>query len=247
VSLGALWHGKATSEPTFFNCKMADKSTLLPLIVSQLQHYELNSVATVVAEAAMGAPAAYAPSNRLAEMVEAAGRVSSLARHPPPLDTAEPKQKPVDVKVPQEPEGLDAVDSQAPGIRAAEKPRLAVRFTVAHRAPCRAIVFNADGSLLIPSGVTAGRYGATGSTDGQVKVWSLDGQQSHGRDADPCLRTFLEYPDAVTDLAFHPNGRVLAASSEDAMVRFYDVQRYGARRPFRYVNVRFYPTDDGLI
>ena len=61
------------------------------------------------------------------------------------------------------------------------------------------------------------------------------------------MRYFSEYPDPVNDLAFHPNGRVLTSGGDDAVIRMYDIQRIGARRPFRYINVLYLWLDIYII
>jgi cleavage stimulation factor subunit 1 len=53
----------------------------------------------------------------------------------------------------------------------------------------------------------------------------------------PVIRTFYDHSMGVNDVAFHPNGILLASCSDDMHIKMYDLQRPNVKRGFRYFMV----------
>lgn len=103
---------------------------------------------------------------------------------------------------------------------------------------------------------------ATGSEDTSLKVLDTykmraggGGDSSEDR---PLIRTFYDHVEvrskklhfirkiaqiptflvqAVNEVAFHPNGKVLASCSDDCTIKIYDLLRVGVKRAFRFLQV----------
>lgn len=56
---------------------------------------------------------------------------------------------------------------------------------------------------------------ATGSNDGMIRIWDLATQQ--------ILMSFSSHPKGITQVAFHPSGKMLASSGNDALVHLWDI------------------------
>ncbi|KAJ3101402.1 cleavage stimulation factor, 3' pre-RNA, subunit 1 [Phlyctochytrium planicorne] len=70
----------------------------------------------------------------------------------------------------------------------------------------------------------------------------------------PVIRTLYDHVLPVNDVAFHPNGTVLASCSDDMNVKLYDLQKPNVKRSFRYLqdaapirSIAFHPSGDFLI
>jgi len=131
------------------------------------------------------------------------------------------------------------------------------------------VAFSPDGSFV-----------TTGSADSSIKVLEVSKMKKDSGEDRPVIRTLYGSndvskksfspplipsthphtffpPQAINDLAFHPNGITLASCSKDFHVRFYDLSKSSARHPFRFiknaqeaVNVRsiaFHPSGDFLL
>ncbi|KAF9317512.1 hypothetical protein BG003_000657 [Podila horticola] len=98
-----------------------------------------------------------------------------------------------------------------------------------------------------------GRYAASGSADTSLKILDVNKMKLMNDDVHPVVRTLYDHDTPVTDVDFHPNGLVLAASS-DTIVKLYDLSKPSVKRSFRYLqdthpvsSVSFHPSGDFLL
>ena len=94
-----------------------------------------------------------------------------------------------------------------PSIQAGLLPETATPLQSAHLSSVDAIAYSPDGKIL-----------ATGSQDGQVKLW----QASNGQ----FLTTLTGHTQRVTDLSYSPDGKTLASSSQDKTVKLWDTTTF---------------------
>ncbi|TPX64720.1 hypothetical protein SpCBS45565_g05679 [Spizellomyces sp. 'palustris'] len=217
------------------------REEVLPLIISQLQHYGLNSIAQVVAEASE-TPLSFDPSPRLAELCYH-GRI---ARENDDSEDIIPADITEDISEDEEDEEPLA-DLDGGGVRFAPKPvqNLTPWFSTQHRESCRAAAFSADG-----------KYVATGSEDSSLKVLDVSRIKAAYRDGapeKPVIRTLYDHVAPVNDVHFHPNGTVVASCSHDHSIKLFDIQKPNVKRSFRYLqdasivrSIHFHPSGDYL-
>ena len=121
---------------------------VLTLIVRQLQHYDLNSLASVVATAA-GIDPSYSPSNQLHEWVTAATTDGKDgANQTEAANSQSTAQQPTNT--------LDIDGPYLSGLTAAEAhhtrapiPGYATLFVATHKNACRAVAFSRDGIRIL--------------------------------------------------------------------------------------------------
>ncbi|KAF9917758.1 cleavage stimulation factor, 3' pre-RNA, subunit 1 [Linnemannia zychae] len=125
-------------------------------------------------------------------------------------------------------------------------PNLKTVYMTTHKEPVTCVVFSKDG-----------RYAASGSADTSLKILDVNKmklvEQDFGNDVHPVIRTLYDHTTPVTDCDFHPNGLVLAASS-DTVVKLYDLSKPSVKRSFRYLqdshpinSISFHPSGDFLL
>ncbi|KAG0286594.1 hypothetical protein BGZ98_005023, partial [Dissophora globulifera] len=121
-------------------------------------------------------------------------------------------------------------------------PNLSTVCTTTHKEAVTCTTFSKDG-----------RYAASGSADASLKIVDVNKMKLVNDDAHPVIRTLYDHSSPVTDVDFHPNGLVLAASS-DTVVKLYDLSRPSVKRSFRYLqdshpvsSVSFHPSGDFLL
>ncbi|KAG0294107.1 cleavage stimulation factor, 3' pre-RNA, subunit 1 [Linnemannia gamsii] len=125
-------------------------------------------------------------------------------------------------------------------------PNLKTVYTTTHKEPVTCTTFSKDG-----------RYAASGSADTSLKILDVNKMKlvdhDGGNDVHPVIRTLYDHTTPVTDCDFHPNGLVLAASS-DTVVKLYDLSKPSVKRSFRYLqdshpinSVSFHPSGDFLL
>ncbi|KAI8057016.1 WD40-repeat-containing domain protein [Syncephalis plumigaleata] len=121
-------------------------------------------------------------------------------------------------------------------------PVFVLYYKTTHKGEAKCSAFSTDGQLA-----------STGSTDSSVKLINVDKMRKHN-DADrPVIRTFYDHTGPVNDVAFHPNGMVLASCSDDRFIKLYDLTRSGSKRGFRSLHdaypvnsIAFHPSGDFL-
>ncbi|KAG0003875.1 hypothetical protein BGZ65_001284 [Modicella reniformis] len=121
-------------------------------------------------------------------------------------------------------------------------PTLSTICTTTHKEAVTCTTFSKDG-----------RYAASGSADASLKIVDVNKMKLVNDDVHPVIRTLYDHVSPVTDVDFHPNGLVLAASS-DTVVKLYDLSRPSVKRSFRYLqdshpisSVSFHPSGDFLL
>ncbi|KAF9899775.1 hypothetical protein BX616_002856 [Lobosporangium transversale] len=121
-------------------------------------------------------------------------------------------------------------------------PTLNMVHTTTHKEAVTCTAFTRDG-----------RYAASGSADSSLKIVDVNKMKQASDDVHPVIRTLYDHETPVTDVDFHPNGLVLAASS-DTVVKLYDISKPSVKRSFRYLqdshpinSISFHPSGDFLL
>ncbi|KAL2913593.1 hypothetical protein HK105_206895 [Polyrhizophydium stewartii] len=102
-----------------------------------------------------------------------------------------------------------------------------------------------------------GKLAATGSQDTTIKILDahrIATQLGDSAEDRKVLRTLYDHQDAINDLAFHPNGFVLASGADDCQIKLFDMQKTHVKRGFRYLSdaypvrsIAFHPSGDFLL
>ncbi|KAI9329941.1 WD40-repeat-containing domain protein [Zopfochytrium polystomum] len=237
------------------------KEELIPLIVAQLKEYGMHGIATAIAEmqpaSTGGAGASFAASNKLAELChlgtivqEGADDVIVRGRAGNDDDDDEDEDEEDDAADDGGPRrkrarglSLDAGDA-SPSRKA---PDFTMWFTTQHRGAVKGAAFSHDG-----------RYFATASADASIKVLDVERiratRSASGESGPAVIRTLYDHTGPVNDVAFHPNGTVLASGSDDAHIKLFDLTKGGVKRGFRYFqdshpirSISFHPSGDFLL
>ncbi|KAJ3170980.1 cleavage stimulation factor, 3' pre-RNA, subunit 1 [Geranomyces variabilis] len=219
------------------------RETVLPLIISQLQYYGLNSIAQVVAEAS-GTPLVFDPQPTLAELCYH----GKMARENDDLGDIAPADIMGDLSDADD-EGLESLDgdgngwNDGPAQPPKAAPSLSMWFSTQHREGCRTAAFSTDG-----------KYVATGSEDSSLKVLDvarIKMARGDGGIEKPVIRTLYDHTGPVNDVQFHPNGTVLASCSHDTTIKLFDIQKPNVKRSFRFLqdacvvrSIHFHPSGD---
>ncbi|KAF8977570.1 phosphate system positive regulatory protein pho81, partial [Entomortierella lignicola] len=121
-------------------------------------------------------------------------------------------------------------------------PTLNMVNTVTHKEAVTCTAFSRDG-----------RYAASGSADCSLKIVDVNKMKQAIDDVHPVIRTLYDHETPITATEFHPNGLVLAASS-DTTVKLYDISKPSVKRSFRYLqdshpinSISFHPSGDFLL
>jgi len=119
-------------------------------------------------------------------------------------------------------------------------------FTATHKGACRTLSFSPDG-----------RFVATGSSDTSLKVLEVGKMKKDAGEEKPVIRTFYGHIEAINDVAFHPNGIVLASCAKDCFIKLFDLTKASSKHAFRFLkhppevrNVRsicFHPSGDFIL
>lgn len=212
-----------------------DKEEVLQLIISQLQYYDLGTVASVVAASTNTTPA-YSSSPRLAELLYLGTKAEAVNEdiHPSAADEGEEEEE-------EEDRCLNVDQDSKISSRVA--PNYSTLYTTSHKASCRVAVFSQDG-----------KYIATGSADTSLKVLDVAKMNMRTDEERPVIRTLYDHMSAVTDISWHPGGLALASASEDRSIKIYDLQKASVKRSFRYLqdshpvrSICFHPSGDFIL
>ncbi|KAI3631343.1 hypothetical protein MIR68_010833 [Amoeboaphelidium protococcarum] len=250
-----------------------DKQEILQMIVKQLQYYEMNGLASTVAET-LDKPMEFQPANTLAELIKDAsykldtmsvnGSTLSDNNNKDALDgdrdagqqSAKVSASAVDLSTKyneqqiKERLGECIIDLSKRPSTACKSPPLQMIFTTVHKSPVKTASFSIDG-----------RYVATGSADCSIKVLDVEKMKIRSTIGDggteetkPTIRTLYEHTAEVNDVCFHPNTRILATASDDKTLRFYDLQKVTNKRAFRTYedsfpvkSISFHPTGEYIL
>ncbi|XP_013388489.1 cleavage stimulation factor subunit 1 [Lingula anatina] len=131
-------------------------------------------------------------------------------------------------------------------------------YVTAHKAPCRAGVFNKTGQLI-----------ATGSGDASIKILDVErmlaksaipadqmAQETPQQQMEnhPVIRTLYDHTDEVTCVDFHPYRQVLVSGSKDYGVKFFEFSKPSVKKAFKSIQeaspvrcLNFHPSGDYLI
>ncbi|KAJ1967267.1 hypothetical protein H4R35_006758, partial [Dimargaris xerosporica] len=123
-------------------------------------------------------------------------------------------------------------------------PNYSQWYVGSHSGACTATAFSADGC-----------YAASGSADSSLKLFDVARLRlrSENVEAKPVIRTLYDHADCVNDVAFHPNGMVLASCSDDATIKLFDLTKATGKRAFKHLkdahpisSLSFHPSGDFL-
>ncbi|KAJ3304046.1 cleavage stimulation factor, 3' pre-RNA, subunit 1 [Kappamyces sp. JEL0829] len=118
-------------------------------------------------------------------------------------------------------------------------------FNTQHRGSARACAFSQDGSFI-----------ATGSEDTSLKVLdaTILASRDSSSDEKKVIKTLYDHTAAVNEVAFHPNGAVLASCSDDCNIKFYDLHKQNSKKGFRYLadaypvrSISFHPSGEYIL
>ncbi|KAF9175139.1 phosphate system positive regulatory protein pho81 [Mortierella sp. AD010] len=207
----------------------------------QLAEYGYAQLASLVAEQTH-TPVSIKPSSQLSEMLYVA-KEESVEIEPtdlPKADAFVDEEYDDDVEAGSTMTRLNLdVDPKSTPLR---PPTLNVVNTVTHKEAVTCTAFSRDG-----------RYAASGSADCSLKIMDVNKMKQAIDDVHPVIRTLYDHDTPVTATEFHPNGLVLAASS-DTTVKLYDISKPSVKRSFRYLqdshpicSISFHPSGDFLL
>ncbi|KAJ1923662.1 hypothetical protein IWQ60_005727 [Tieghemiomyces parasiticus] len=113
-----------------------------------------------------------------------------------------------------------------------------VCYSTMHQGPCSTATFNYDGS-----------YDTTVKV---LDVAKMNLRSNHIEDK-PMIQALYDQSDRVNDLAFHPNGMVLATCSADRQIKLYDMMRPKVKWSIQHFQdshpvlaISFHPSGDFL-
>ncbi|RKO83969.1 WD40-repeat-containing domain protein, partial [Blyttiomyces helicus] len=119
-------------------------------------------------------------------------------------------------------------------------------------------VLEADkGAAPNPTYSIDGKYLATGSQDCSIKVLDvgrIKAAHHSANDEKPVIRTLYDHLGPINEVAFHPNGVILASASDDCTIKLYDLAKPSAKKSFRYIqdasavrSIHFHPSGDFIV
>ncbi|KAJ3038786.1 hypothetical protein HK097_003034, partial [Rhizophlyctis rosea] len=212
------------------------KELLLPLIISQLQEYGMNSLAKVVADESH-TPFSLEPSSRLAELaymgsVSTGNDVSEAIAPSALLDEDERQEGIVFGEEDQRNGTLPSSESNplrntlTSPLNSCKIPRPTIPTLVHHRS-----------SRSLHDSRYDGKYAATGSIDMSIKILDTTRIRSNFfgvSDEKAVMRTLYDHQAVINEVIFHPNGTIVASCSDDQTIRLYDLMKPAIKRGFRW-------------
>ncbi|XP_071944458.1 cleavage stimulation factor subunit 1-like [Antedon mediterranea] len=223
-----------------------ERELMYRLMISQLLYDGFHDAAGLISKAISAVPDC-PPSNKLQHVVQL-GLRSDLDFHRPKniSDTVEPGSC-IDLEFDTD------VRTTAP-----EAAMYETCYVTAHKGPCRAAAWSADGQLI-----------ATGSEDASIKILDVermlakssaplsstanDNQQSN-MESHPVIRTLYDHLESVTALDFHPSVPILASGSKDYTIKLYDYSKSSVKKAYKTIKeaekikcLSFHPSGDFLV
>mmetsp|Transcript_9922 Transcript_9922/g.30533 ORF Transcript_9922/g.30533 Transcript_9922/m.30533 type:complete len:483 (-) Transcript_9922:46-1494(-) len=130
---------------------------------------------------------------------------------------------------------------QGDELRKPDKPDLKRFYTSIHSGACGKATFSADGSMF-----------ATGSIDMTVQLVDMNHAKQPSA-VRPLIRTLQDHERPITDIDFFKHAPLVASSSMDKSIKFFDI-RSSAARSFRFLHdthivrsINIHPSGDFLI
>ena len=109
----------------------------------------------------------------------------------------------------------------------APAPNYNCSYSTFFKAPCVTAAFSPDGSTV-----------AVGSQDASLKVIQISKIYESGGSSDrPVIKTLSDHLGPINEVAYHPNGTVVASASDDGTIKFYDLTKAYSKRSFRFLQV----------
>ncbi|KAI9140748.1 WD40-repeat-containing domain protein [Paraphysoderma sedebokerense] len=245
------------------------KEEILKLIVNQLQFYEFNSIARVVADTT-GVEPTVEPSNSLAEyaaigkkvaeqkknlfggFIDGSGLLSDADLLDMNITASADETIHIDGGYENEPaseEGPVEMFDLEDGIEYTSKPppEYKVYYDAPHKGLVRAANFSDDGSWVV-----------TGNSDGRLRVFDVHkmyqkGGTMDGKD-DAFVKIMSDHTMPIRDVVFHPSNLIVASCSDDKHIRFFDVTKEATRKSFRFItdshavkSISFHPAGNFIL
>ncbi|KAF9428743.1 hypothetical protein BGZ94_001238 [Podila epigama] len=226
---------------------------VIPLIIGQLAEYGYSQLAQIVAEQTHS-DVSIKPNARLSELLYIAHEESGEIEA-----TDQARIQAINNATASNDDDMGAMDdddemeSGAPQLTrlnldtdpkstSRSAPNLNTIYTTTHKDMATCTAFTKDG-----------RYAASGSADTSLKILDVNKMKLMNDDIHPVVRTLYDHETPVTSVDFHPNGLILAASS-DTSVKLYDLSKPAVKRSFRYLqdtqpisSISFHPSGDFLL
>ncbi|OLY79896.1 Cleavage stimulation factor subunit 1 [Smittium mucronatum] len=224
---------------------VASKSTVLPLILSQLSSYGYANLSSVIAKHTNTRMTA-ASNNDLARLVFLGEKYKggfSENKETIPTKQEVPSDSITTNQLDKVPEQKNF---QPPTLVDYSKLKYEISYQTSHKGPATCAAFSLNGQFF-----------ATGSADSTLKLVSIErlnnSSQRGNYDEKPVIRTLYDHRDVVNQVTFHPNGLVLASCSDDQSIKLFDLSLAQGKRSFRFIQdnspirtISFHPSGDYL-
>ncbi|PVU94837.1 hypothetical protein BB561_002236 [Smittium simulii] len=238
----------------------ADKEKVLGLIISQLSNYGFASLASVIAKHTNTRMKAES-SDLLARLVYIGEKnIDSkntsnfqhlnqsdfnLQNEPDKAIAADNKNE-TTLEMNLEKESVNSIKNINNLNQSNVPPKYKFIYQTSHKGPATTAAFSKNGLFF-----------ATGSADSTLKVVSIErlnsANERSNSEEKPVIRTLYDHRDVVNEVAFHPNGLILASCSDDQSIKLFDLSLAQGKRSFRFIlnnapisSISFHPTGDFL-
>ncbi|PVU89559.1 hypothetical protein BB559_005037 [Furculomyces boomerangus] len=216
---------------------VANKSKVISLIISQLSNYGYANLASAIAK--------HTNTRMTADSNDRLARLVFLGENYNESMNVEKTNREINMLRVKDDSFRVRNDSVSPKVSADEldlgddsmkisppAPRFSLWYQTSHKGPATTAAFSRNG-----------QYFATGSADSTLKVVSTERLKTPADKANPdekpVIRTLYDHRSGVNEVAFHPNGLVLASCSDDQSVKFFDLTLAQGKRSFRFIQDNF--------